>query len=189
MQHPTLPQGFYDTFERRFWAKVRKTDSCWLWTAAINERGYGVIGKGGHRGGNVLAHCASWILHYGDIPRGKHVLHHCDNPPCVNPSHLWAGTQRDNMYDCIAKGRSPILAKNGEANVGAKLTREQVAKIRELHKSGHLQVELARGFNVSKGQVHRIVRGIGWAAFPIVGRIEQALTGATAADTGGKEAS
>lgn len=99
-------------------AKVRKRfdckhrcdlKGCWLWTAATNNRGYGVIGFGG---GNkiVLAHRLSWILHNGEIPDGQLVLHKCDVRACVNPDHLYLGNMKDNARDHMERG-DPYIYK------------------------------------------------------------------------------
>lgn len=85
------------TFESRFWSKVQKTDTCWNWTAALNNKGYGQIGLGGHRGRSVLAHRASWELHKGPIPYGATLDHLCRNRRCVNPDHLDAVAHAVNV--------------------------------------------------------------------------------------------
>ncbi len=91
---------------RRFWPKVdvRAPGDCWEWTAYRDPNGYGRMSAG--QGQVVLAHRLSYRLHHGDLEDGMGVLHRCDNPPCVNPTHLFAGTQSDNMQDCSAKGRT-----------------------------------------------------------------------------------
>lgn len=86
----------------RFWVNVVKTDGCWIWTGNFNAFGYGRIGNNGKR---ELAHRFSWVLHYGPIPKGLIVCHHCDNTACVRPDHLFIGTQQDNMDDMISKNR------------------------------------------------------------------------------------
>ena len=91
-----------DKDKRRFWAKVQKSDSCWLWTAYRTSFGYGQFGLGKRL---VYAHRISWVLKHGDLDRGKCVLHHCDNASCVNPSHLFLGTLFDNNRDMRIKGR------------------------------------------------------------------------------------
>lgn len=95
------------TLEQRFWAKVKKADGCWLWTGAGSRKGeHGRIGIGGRSEGIALAHRLSWELHHGPVPDGFCVCHRCDNPPCVNPAHLFLGTKGDNNRDMYAKGRA-----------------------------------------------------------------------------------
>ncbi|MBI5315856.1 MAG: HNH endonuclease [Nitrospirae bacterium] len=95
MKHPSLPD--------RFWSKVAKgpPEDCWLWMGARLLTGYGVFSLGGSDG----AHRVAWMLTHGPIPPGRHICHHCDNPPCCNPAHLFCGTHLDNMRDRDRKGR------------------------------------------------------------------------------------
>jgi hypothetical protein len=91
------------TPEERFWLKVEKTESCWIWIGACKgslEYGNFYLSRGVY----VYAHHFSWELHFGPIPEGKQVLHSCDMPRCVNPGHLEIGTQCDNVYDALTKG-------------------------------------------------------------------------------------
>jgi hypothetical protein len=109
----------------RFWAKVQKGPGCWLWTAYRNRDGYGQFRVGGRMS---KAHRVSWMLHFGPIPGGLDVLHRCDNPDCVNPSHLWLGTDADHTADKVAKGRQS--RQKGEMHGQAKLCAAEVITIR-----------------------------------------------------------
>ena len=100
-------QRFF-TMEERFWQKVRKGPGCWEWTSARLPSGYGLISW---RGTEHYAHRVSWMIHHGEVPAGMYVLHRCDNPPCVNPDHLYPGDAADNMRDCISRGRRNHLHK------------------------------------------------------------------------------
>lgn len=103
----------FRTLEERFWQKVNKAGPlhptlgtpCWVWTASGDGHGYGRIATTMAQG-PVKVHRVSWELHNGPIPPGLHVLHRCDNPPCVNPAHLFLGTFSDNMMDKCLKGRA-----------------------------------------------------------------------------------
>ena len=90
----------------RFWEKVLKTDTCWLWIGAIDPMtGYGRFHIPGTQSKVVGAHCMAWSMTHGPIPPGIEILHHCDRRPCVRDEHLFPGTQRDNMQDMSRKGR------------------------------------------------------------------------------------
>ena len=91
---------------QRFWEKVqKKSGGCWTWLGAKNNQGYGNFNVGGKF---ERAHRIAYCLSIGEVPAGLFVLHHCDNPSCVNPKHLFLGTQKDNMQDCLKKGRFPV---------------------------------------------------------------------------------
>ena len=95
------------TAKERFWPKVNMGGApdylyCELWAAYRDKGGYGIFWFQGKQQG---AHRVSWILEFGEIPEGEQVLHHCDNPPCVNPEHLYLGTPKDNMADMVKRGR------------------------------------------------------------------------------------
>src|SRR5688572_21396248 len=96
--------GKRGSLQERFEAKVLKTAGCWRWLATKNNKGYGMIGINAAIG-KRLAHRVSYELYVGPIPDGLCVLHHCDNPECTRPDHLFLGTKKDNMADMDAKGR------------------------------------------------------------------------------------
>lgn len=102
--------GISGTLEERFWKKVNKTESCWLWKGAINAKGYGHLNRGAFGLGVQRAHRTSWEIHNGPIPADKILCHSCDVRHCVNPAHLFLGDNKMNQDDSIQKGRK----KRGE---------------------------------------------------------------------------
>ena len=94
----------------RFWKHVLKTKTCWLWTASLDSGGYGQLAY--QPGKPMRASRISWIIHHGAIPKQFSVLHKCDNRPCVRPTHLYLGTQHDNVHDCISRGRFTTKKKH-----------------------------------------------------------------------------
>ncbi len=101
------------------------------------------------------AHRAAWIEANGPIPEGMNVLHHCDNPPCVNVEHLFLGTAADNTQDMIAKGRR--VAASGERHSRARLTDDDIREIRRRYAEGDRQVDLAIAYSVTRQNIWRIV--------------------------------
>lgn len=153
----------------RFWSRVDKAHGrgCWLWLGHLTF-GYGYIGAGGRNGKTNRAHRVSWELHHGPIPEGLLVLHRCDNRRCVNPDHLFLGTQADNVADMIAKGRDAapgLRARHGQSPGRAKLNPIQVREIRRTYCRGsdtHGSYALAALYGVAQGTIYRIVSGRGW---------------------------
>jgi len=135
----------------RFWLKVHKTDSCWLWTGHIATTGYGQVGVDGRKVNN--AHRVAWELAVGPVPDGEFVLHRCDNRACVNPHHLFLGSARDNLLDCISKGRFRHVPGQSEK----KLTLEMRCAIRERANAGEPAAALANEYGVSPVTIRRLV--------------------------------
>ena len=151
----------------RFWPKVdvRGPDECWEWRGARLPHGYGVIGSGGKHGHNLYAHRVSYELSIGPILDGMKVYHHCDNPPCVNPGHLFLGTQRDNIHDMISKGRQAPVSETrhvGEASGAAVLTEDDVRVMRAAFVNGERICNLARQYGVGWTAASDAVRGRTW---------------------------
>lgn len=144
---PTLPGQVTGTasvpvavrFQRR---TVAGPNGCLLWTGAAHPFGYGELTVAGKRTG---AHRVAYEMEHGPIPAGMSVLHRCDTPACVNPVHLFLGTQADNMADKVAKGRAASRSRNG----AARLTDEQYAEIERRVAGGEQQATLAREFGIS----------------------------------------
>lgn len=151
--------------EIRFWNKVDKTGSCWIWLASVDKAGYGNIGK--CRFSTILsersAHRVSYYLTFGEIPHGSHILHTCDNPPCVNPYHLFLGTHQDNMMDMRKKGRmSNPPTYIGSRHPMAVLKESDVLKIRELYSRGMRIKEIAEIYGVHRSSISLIVNRRTW---------------------------
>lgn len=144
-----------DTLEQRFWTKVQKTESCWLWVGNLIPSGYGQIMSSPPKR-PLGAHRVSWELHNGPIPEGLEVCHNCpggDNPACVNPAHLFLGTHQDNMRDCVAKGRNGYGITLGFAALNPDIANA----IRERYvTSGLTRDEVAVEFGVTASIVARI---------------------------------
>ena len=143
----------------RFWSKVQRcADSeCWPWLAHRSARGYGRIAIGRR---SVGAHRVAWTITNGPIPSGKFILHHCDNPPCVNPLHLYVGTQADNVRDREERHRR--VDPTGELHGRAKLTAAAVRTIRERAATGETHRLLASEFGVVESAIFKIVHRQNW---------------------------
>ncbi len=158
----------------KFWAHVRKSDSCWEWIGGKKESGYGYFDPG-PRIPRARAH--RWIYQYlnGPVDPKVHVCHICDNPGCVRPDHLFMGTDADNMRDCARKGRhgmqrhpersslhTMLVRPKGEQHGSAKLTADQVREMRRLKREGVSARELGKQFGIHPGYVSKIVSSRKW---------------------------
>lgn len=133
---------------------TRRTGECCEWVGYCNDDGYG---RRKINGVTWLIHRLMWTLVNGKIPKGKLILHSCDNPPCINPEHLFVGTSKDNTTDCITKGRFPNL--KGESNPAAKLTLGQVSALKQDTRSLRA---IARDYGISYTHVSNIKLGRAW---------------------------
>jgi len=139
----------------RFWEKVGKTKTCWLWLAATTPAGYGKIYVDSQTGVD-MAHRVSYMEAHGAIPNGLFVCHECDNPACVRPDHLFLGTQADNLADMTRKGRRRNGYPRGEKNGNAKLSIDQVAGIRNRLAAGEKQASIAADYAIHQSTVSKI---------------------------------
>ncbi|KKM18276.1 hypothetical protein LCGC14_1667300 [marine sediment metagenome] len=169
------------TFLDRFWSKVevKNPDECWNWKAGKTSDGYGIfyVGWIDKKPIREYAHRLMWELNFVQIPKGLQVLHKCDNPPCVNPAHLFCGTQGDNVRDAVSKGRlipdiekaksvfrnNPELQARGERQGSSKLTAKQVSEIRLEYAGKYItQRELAKKYGVRQVTIWAILQRKTW---------------------------
>lgn len=147
--------------EAKFWARVAKTDSCWIWTGLKIRQGYGRFSLNGK---NWLAHRLAFLFTYGEFPDDLCVLHNCDNPSCVRPDHLRLGSIRDNNADTMVRGRhrhGEAVDASGENNNFHRFTWQQIREIRAL--KGKLSaVEIAQRFGTKRTYVNQILSGYRW---------------------------
>jgi hypothetical protein len=155
-------RGRTTTRAEHFWSRVARTDdlfSCWEWQGPLSHSGYGQMNMG-RRGSRMPAHRFSWELHYGPIPECLFCCHHCDNPICVRPDHLFLGTLQENLADMRAKGREA----RGLGHGMTKLTEAQVREIRRRYAEGGISMRaLGAEFGICAPQVCEIVNRKKWA--------------------------
>lgn len=166
-----MPRQFYGNrytstpWRQRFWAKVRKTKGCWIWTCQTRPgrrpREKRAVFKAGGRWWAAARYL--WLKTRGPIPRGKQVLHYCDNPLCVRPSHLWLGTQLENIEDMRQKGRARNNPSRGELSTSSKLTEAAARDIRRMRRRGVLIATVQKKYPMSQAQISRIANGKRWA--------------------------
>ena len=150
----------------RFWSKVNKNaeNGCWVFTGAKHDWGYGIFYVDEKRR-LVRAHRFSYWLHFGPYPKDKFVLHKCDNPPCVNPDHLFLGTQLDNVRDCLSKSRFRSAPHDGMNNPNRKLNELEVKAVKFFYSMGSVyQRELGEIFGVTQNAISKIIRGDNWSS-------------------------
>lgn len=161
----------------RFWKYVQQTedeDECWEWQGGRNDRGYGKFWLNGK---TIPAHRAVYEFEIGPIPKGLIVCHRCDSPPCVNPTHLFLGTNASNSADMVgksrqSKGKDHVVAilpnrPRGSQHHNARFTEEQVIEMRRLYDSGEWsQRRIARKYNASQPVIQRIVTRNAWTHIP-----------------------
>lgn len=148
--------GLEKTIEERFYDKIKinKENGCHEWQASISRRGYGQFALNST---TQVSHRVAWLLSYGQIPKGIYVLHHCGNPKCVNPAHLFLGTQRDNMNEAISK--NIYFRSSGNA----KITEKQVIRVKGMLQDGIYSVAtIAKRFDVSWHAIYDIKHNRTW---------------------------
>jgi len=141
------------SIEDKFNSMFTKADGCWEWQGTIDGYGYGVLD---HNYRRYRAHVLALQYDGRPVPKGMMACHHCDNPRCVNPAHLYPGSAQDNSDDAVARERLPV----GEGSPQAKLSENQVREIRSMN--GKSYAEIARAYGVSRPTVTRIINGETW---------------------------
>lgn len=146
--------------EIRFWKYVKKTKGCWFWIGGKKESGYGSLWL---KNSYLYAHRFSYQIHNGKIPKGMQVCHSCDITYCVNPKHLFLGTQKDNNQDMWKKGRGKIVHHIGEKHGMSKLKETDIKEMRRLYKTGiYSYKELGKKFDTHFSNVCLIINRKHW---------------------------
>lgn len=149
----------------RFWSKVEigNPDECWEWKAGNNGRGYGKFYVGGDGNPQRYAHRISWSLANGDIPEGLILCHKCDNPKCINPDHLFLGTQAENMQDASKKGRCKPSMAHGNSSGHNKIDEKDIPDVKKMIAEGVSLKTIADIYGVSKQSIFHIKTGRNWS--------------------------
>ena len=148
-------------FKQYFWSKVDigGLDECWEWSAGKLKSGYGQFTYAYHRGLSRLSHRISYLITRGELS-DQLVCHTCDNRGCVNPTHLFQGTQKENMQDCLSKGRHFHAELKGEAHWKARLTESDIIAIRA---DTRKLTEIGKDYGCSKSHIRHIKRRRIWS--------------------------
>jgi uncharacterized protein (DUF433 family) len=148
----------------RFWPKVahRTPGLCWPWIGAIDQTGgYGRFVVDRY---TSYAHRVVWVMTHGPVPEGMDVLHHCDNPPCVNLAHLYLGDHTRNMQDRKQRGRAPVI--RGALNPQAVLTEQNVLDIRARWRAGEREATIAPDYPVARHVIYKVATYRSWKHVP-----------------------
>ena len=134
---------------KNFWRRVKKTETCWLWTGYNTRKGYGRMEI---KGKCEFVHRISYLIHRETIPKGKQINHTCDVRNCVNPEHLYAGTQKENIRDMLDRGRHHKVI----------LTYLDIKEILELDKKGISKKNIANQYKTKENTISHLIRGVSW---------------------------
>ena len=165
---------YSDRVRARFHARVQEgaEDECWPWAGARTKSGYGVM-SGERRGDNPLrTHRVAFELHFGPVPDGLHVLHRCDNPPCCNPLHLYAGSNAQNVIDKVERGRQSRVSLPGSANPNSNLNERVVREIKHLLRadgSRGMSRAICTRYQISRSLLSAIRTGKVWQSVNLDG--------------------
>jgi hypothetical protein len=164
IEHLLVDRRLMESVSQRFWRYVDKSggpEACWPWKGSRQGYGYGRFKLASYH--TVGAHRLAYLLGHGEGLGDLHALHRCDNPPCCNPDHLFAGTNDDNVADKLAKGRQTSPGdQSGDKNRAAKLSASQVEQIRKRIAAGHTNTAIAKDYGVTHQLISRIRRGRSW---------------------------
>lgn len=144
----------------RLLSRVVVLDGCWEWSGYIDNYGYGRIMT---KDGPQRTHRVSYCVHHGEIPSGLSVLHHCDNRKCINPAHIYVGTQKQNMADKVGRGRALTGNNRGTAHPAAKIADADVYEIR---KSKDSNPTLAKKYGLTPAAIGMVKRRRTWSHLP-----------------------